>query len=74
MRAWYRAGMKAGLEREVKLRPGPGLRRVELEGRPIADRTLTVYCGPPFRAMKAWPSSSKRTTMTCPAWLGLASP
>ena len=33
--------MKAGVEREVKLRPGPGLRRVELDGRPIADRTLT---------------------------------
>ena len=24
--------MKAGAEREVKLRPGPGLRRVELDG------------------------------------------
>src|SRR5436305_1529253 len=33
--------MKAGVEREVKLRPGPGLRRVELDGRPIAARTLT---------------------------------
>lgn len=33
--------MKAGAEREVKLRPGPGLRRVELDGRPIAARTLT---------------------------------
>ena len=36
--------MKAGVEREVKLRPGPGLRRVELEGRPIPDRTLmSIY-------------------------------
>jgi CHAD domain-containing protein len=33
--------MKAGVEREVKLRPGPGFRRVELEGRPIEARTLT---------------------------------
>ena len=33
--------MKAGTEREVKLRPGPGLRRVELDGRPLPDRTLT---------------------------------
>jgi CHAD domain-containing protein len=33
--------MKAAAEREVKLRPGPGLRRVELDGRPIAARTLT---------------------------------
>jgi CHAD domain-containing protein len=33
--------MKAGAEREVKLRPGPGLRRVELDGRPIESRTLT---------------------------------
>ena len=33
--------MKSGTEREVKLRPGPGMRRVELAGRPMAARTLT---------------------------------
>ncbi len=32
--------MKAGLEREVKLRPGPGFRGIELDGRPIAVREL----------------------------------
>jgi CHAD domain-containing protein len=39
--AWYRLHVKSGVEREVKLRPGPGFRRVELEGRPIEVRTLT---------------------------------
>jgi CHAD domain-containing protein len=33
--------VKAAVERELKLRPGPGFRRVELEGRPIEARTLT---------------------------------
>jgi len=33
--------MTAATEREVKLHPGPGLRGVELDGRPIAARTLT---------------------------------
>jgi CHAD domain-containing protein len=33
--------MKSGVEREVKLVPGPGFRRIELEGRPIEARTLT---------------------------------
>jgi len=33
--------MKAGIEHEVKLRPGPGFRRIELDGRPIEARTLT---------------------------------
>ncbi len=33
--------MKATLEREVKLRPGPGFERVALAGREIAERTLT---------------------------------
>src|SRR6185437_975074 len=33
--------MKSGTEREVKLRTGPGMRRVELAGRPMAARTLT---------------------------------
>jgi CHAD domain-containing protein len=32
--------MKAALEREVKLRPGPGFRGIELDGRPIAVREL----------------------------------
>ncbi len=33
--------MKAALEREVKLRPGPGFRMIELDGRPIAAHGLT---------------------------------
>ena len=33
--------MKSAVEREVKLVPGPGFRRIELEGRPIEARTLT---------------------------------
>jgi CHAD domain-containing protein len=33
--------MKSGVEREVKLVPGPGFRRIELDGRPIEARTLT---------------------------------
>ena len=33
--------MKAGREREVKLRPGPRFRKIELSGRPIAARELT---------------------------------
>ena len=33
--------MKSAVERELKLVPGPGFRRIELEGRPIEARTLT---------------------------------
>ena len=33
--------MKVGLEREVKLRPGPGFSRFELPGRELAERSLT---------------------------------
>lgn len=33
--------MQAGVEHELKLHPGPGFRRVELDGRPIEAGTLT---------------------------------
>jgi CHAD domain-containing protein len=43
-RGWYPPGVKSGVEREVKLRPGPRFRGIELDGRPIEGRTLTsVY-------------------------------